>query len=156
MRLVRLMMLLLAFFGFQSVARAEGLTKLIVPKLQELQFWTLCNAAFQDRLPLRWTTYESIRWGLSPFAEFLPPEDFLRELRLHQVRNRSIIARNRDAEMPSWRAGVPAFIVEPGIWYFDPESSVHKMNFQVGIDALPGVPAELKARETCNASLGRL
>lgn len=57
-------------------------------------------------------------------------ENALAEYRRHLekiVGSRALMTGDHDARMPTWDGQVPAIIVEPAIWYFDPASRVHQM-----------------------------
>jgi hypothetical protein len=43
--------------------------------------------------------------------------------------SRSIVVRKRDAKTPTWDGCEPAIIVEPAIWYFDPDTPTERMGF---------------------------
>lgn len=43
------------------------------------------------------------------------------------IYDRIIVTRNHDTNTPTWDGRIPAFIIEPLIWHFDPESNVYKM-----------------------------
>jgi hypothetical protein len=55
-----------------------------------------------------------------------PSAEFLRYLR-KGIQDRVVVTRKRDAKTPTWDGYTRAFIVDPTIWYFDPDSRVQQM-----------------------------
>lgn len=43
-------------------------------------------------------------------------------VRVARAESRCIVTRKQNARMPTWNGSTPAVIVDPTIWYFDPES----------------------------------
>ena len=62
-----------------------------------------------------------------PFLDF--PRNEYAEMLIRRIESRTILTRKRNVETPTWDGRAPAFIVDPMIWYFDPDSSVLKPRF---------------------------
>ena len=54
----------------------------------------------------------------------------LAELPGRRSEGRCIVTRQRFAPTPTWDGRVPAFIVDPMIWHFDPDSTFHHVSFE--------------------------
>lgn len=53
----------------------------------------------------------------------IPSQVCLARLLTKLAQNRMIVAGNRDSKMPTWDGHVPALIIDPMIWYFEPPLS---------------------------------
>jgi hypothetical protein len=60
----------------------------------------------------------------------------LQEYRRKIAESRAIVTRKREAKTPTWDGRAAAFIIEPTIWYFDPNSRVHDVGFKYWQPAL--------------------
>lgn len=54
----------------------------------------------------------------------------LAELPVRRSEGRCIVTRQRFAPTPTWDGRVAAFIVDPSIWHFDPDSTFHHVSFE--------------------------
>ena len=86
----------------------------------------------------------------------------LKKLHAELIESRTLVTRAREARMPTWHGSTswtitlrarisrspyqtePAFIVEPSLWYFDPNSEVYRTNFRAWMNAFPETLAALE------------
>jgi hypothetical protein len=80
-----------------------------------------------------------------------PPtqQEFYSKILGEAMKSRTIVPRPHGSTMPTWIHGIPALIVEPCVWYFDPNSRVLETNLESWTKM---VPHWLATRTTANSA----
>lgn len=82
--------------------------------------WNYSLLKCLDSLPIL-NMYSSSRVGLITHPTEMGWCNLLKDLHTSQVESRAVATRKRDTKTPTWTAAqIPAFIVDPEVWHFDP------------------------------------
>jgi hypothetical protein len=88
-------------------------TALIMADHRAVEFWDYSPLKHLDLLGVSW-------WNLMPVRKEVMEEKLAAEV----PERRSIITRKIGVPLPTWDGSTPAFIFDPMIWYFDPDSGL--------------------------------
>ena len=75
----------------------------------------------------------------------------LAELPVRRSEGRCIVTRQRFAPTPTWDGRVAAFIVDPSIWHFDPDSTFQNVSFEWLQSPLPKPLGRVNAQNNLTA-----
>jgi hypothetical protein len=83
---------------------------------------------------------DSLRGGSSPIFR---SDDLLNKLHSEWFGCRMLVLREPVSKRARWDHELPVLLIEPTIWYFDPNSPVQKMSYHGWMNAVPETSAML-------------
>src|SRR5262249_2797940 len=121
MRVFRLSLLVTVTVFLVSVSgtRAEYFGLIMEANRRAWALWEYSHLKYLDMLAIRF-------WGWGDEKQ-RPP--MLQDVRSQILECRCIVSRKNGAGNMAWKGSPQAFVVDPVIWYFDPDSRVEKMSF---------------------------